>query len=278
MEEMQVARRSADGQDQRKMSELVARVRESVPEPGEKLQSLVTMESVPIDPFSREQIGSQMWDAILFQFKLSLDEEDRRAWDNPPPHGRVERSPKHLQLLKCFDLFLLDKVSEWGFPLLFSARVLQRIADWQRDDPELLERFGEMLVLKSRIMRGEAKASLRRIAEFENFAVPELELLLALTKKEFGERHGAPNCARMAAWMRVLIESRPQQFAFLLANVEVLIGFLNRLPDWKPDEADKFTHGRMRAQGFFNLWVAATHNRSPKDVKNKRAAKHASKR
>ena len=241
----------------------------SVVEALSKEQSapLGLMTRPPADPTTREGIGAQVWTGILMRFEASLSERDRGLWRNPP--ADVSVSPEHLRVLNGFDDFLLSQFAEWGWRLLMSSAVLQRLAEWEKHNPRMLRRLGEELELRSLVFRGEKPAPLPNdIDQFADSAIPELERLLRLQRDHYGVRAEASSCSDVAAWMRETIRSRPVEFPSLSANVAQLCGWVETLPGRNADAGRRVRCGTMTARALFPLWYSETAGRSLKDVRN----------
>lgn len=257
------------------MNELQRRILELAPDKSTELPPLVAITSPPADAAQREIIGQEVWAAVLYRFEMGLTDLDRVLWKNPP-RTDIEKSPEHLRLLHAFDDFVLDQCAEWGWPMLMSVGMIQRIAEWQKHSPHLLERLGKELALRSGVLRGEKKAPLSDgIEDFAESVIPELRMLLFRQKEEFGKRHGVVSCGRIAEWMKLEIKEHLKDFPLLAANVEQLCGFVAHMPHRNGVAARRFEEGDVNPAGFFYQWLAACSNRSAKDVENEISRRRA---
>jgi|SRR5580704_3166563 hypothetical protein len=221
----------------------------------------------PLDSTEREQIGVEVWTGLYFRFDGNLSEQERSMRRNPPKPG--EKCDEYLHLAHAFDDFLLHQFAEFGWRMLMSVEVLQRLAEWEKHSPVLLARLGEELALRSKVLRGEKSAPLGiGIEKFADAAIVELGMLLSRQREEFGPKRGVVSCEKISAWMKAEIDARPAEFPQLRANLAQLCGFVASLPKRNPNAARILQNGGMRASGFFIQWYATCSNRSPKDLKN----------
>lgn len=252
------------------------RAKELGPITSAEAPSLAAMTKPPTDAAERDNIGRQMWGALSFIFESSLSEQDKALWKSPP--SDPSQSPEHLRLLHTFDNFILSQFSVWGWRLLMSVEVLQRVSEWEKHDPTLLARLGKEMELRSRVLRGEKSAPLGDGVEaFADGAIEELTRLLRRQREQLHARRGA-SCEAIADWMRSEIGTRPDEFPLLRGNLEQLHGFVHTLPRSNATAARAFRRGDLGARGFFILWFALTHNRSVKDVQNMISARRAARR
>lgn len=251
--------------------------KELVPKASGERQPLVLMTRPPDDPMLREEIGGQVWAAILMRFEKGLSEQDRTLWHNPPE--RVKESPGHLRVMHAFDDFLLGQFAEWGWRLLMSVGVLQRISEWEKHNTALLDRLGKQLALRSNVLHGENCAPFPEdIDVFADGAIEELGRLLRLQVENFRDSRRGVSCKTMAAWMQAEIEAKPKEFPLLQANLAQLHGFVHNLPRRDAMAARTLRRGDMRPRGFFLLWFARCSNRSMKDVQNEISGRRAQRR
>jgi hypothetical protein len=228
---------------------------------------LALMTRPPADPLVREGIGNQVWAGIVLRFESTLSERDKHLWHAPP--ADPGKSAEHMRVLHMFDDFLLSQFAEWGWRMFMSPGVIQRLTEWEKHSPAMLERLGRELALRSRVLRGEKAAPLAEdIENFADSAIEELQRLLRRQRDKFGAKTRAPSCREVSAWMKSEIESRPMEFPFLLGNLAQLCGWVETLPAKNPDAGRTLRRGDLRARGFFYAWYAACSNRSPRDVRN----------
>jgi len=234
-----------------------------------KPAALAVMEMPPDDAALCEQIGNEMWIGLALRYEqIALPSEV-----NLLKKGPAGQNGKDYQLaLRHFDEYVISQFAEWNcWPLLMSREVVRMVARWQVTDPELLERFGAALDLRSKIFRGEKPAPLLKdLDKFVDSSIVELQSLFRIMRDELLARKGpASRCDRIAAWMQSEIEGRPADFPNLFSHVLQLHGFVaNYLPARNPKAAKLLETGGMRADSFFYLWYAASSNRSVKDVRN----------
>jgi hypothetical protein len=228
---------------------------------------LALMTEPPSDPMEREEIGNQLWGATLKLFRDTLSENDKRLWNSPP--ANISQSPEHMRILHTFDDFLLGQFAKWGWRLLMSPGALQRLAEWEKHKPALLARFGRELELKSKVFRGEKSSVFEEdIDIFADLAIDDLKRLLQRQRDEFGRRPVSPDSHRLAAWMKLEIESEPAKYPTLSQYILHVCGWVESLPHRNQDMAKTLLRGDMRAPGFFYQFYADCMNRSAKDVKN----------
>lgn len=253
------------------------RAKELSPIASAETPSLAAMTRPPADAAERERIGREIWTAFRFMFESGLSQRDTLLWHNPP--SDVSQSPEHVRLLHAFDDFVLSQFAVWGWRLLMSAEVLQRVSEWEKHDPALLERLGKEMAVRSRVLRGEKSAPLGDGVEaFADGAIEELTRLLRRQREQFRADRRGVACEEIADWMRAEIAARPSEFPLLRANLEQLHGFVHTLPRSNPAAAKAFRRGDLRPRGFFTLWFALAHNRSVKDVQNILSARRSARR
>jgi hypothetical protein len=228
---------------------------------------LELMTAPPADPMLREQIGNDLWVALVIRFDESLSEQDRTLWRNPPPN--VLPGSQHARLVDLFDEYLVRQFADRGLRLLMSLDVVRRLAQWEIHRPDLCARVGEMMELKSKVFRGEKSAQFPDDLDvFADKAIPELGRLLRIQRDVFAQRPIA-SCERIAEWMKLTIQERPAEFPELHAHLGQLHGFVATLPRRNPDAARILERGDIRPEGFFYQWYSACTNRNAKDVRNR---------
>jgi hypothetical protein len=244
--------------------ERVAKVIATMPI-GERVP-LPLMATPPVNPIERAVIGDELWGAFLTQFEASLSERDRVLLHNAAE--RIAESPEHLRVMHTFDDFLLSMFAKFGWRLLMSYGAIQRISEWEKHSPVLLERLGKELAQFSRVSSGEGSTPLPGDMDvFADAAIPELERLFRLKWEKLG-RTGV-SCEKISEWMHKEIAGRPEEFPALRPELLMLEGFVRNLPTRKRDFAQAFERGDIRAPGFFYTWVALVYGgRSRKDVQN----------
>jgi hypothetical protein len=241
---------------------------------GERVP-LALMAAPPTNPLERVVIGDQMWVGVVVRFESGLCERDRVLWQNPP--ARVTESPEHLRLMHAFDDFLLSMFAEFGWRLLMSVGAIQRISEWEKHNPMLLERLGTELAQRSKVLRGEGRARYPEDMDvFADVAIPELERLFRLKREKFG-RH-RPSCTEVAEWIKSEVTRRPEEFPSLSRELLMLEGFVRNLPTLNRDLAWAFERGNIGARRFIYEWFALCHGRSRKDLQNQISERRAQRR
>ena len=172
---------------------------------------LAAMNDVP----SRSCNASEDWERDVRRFDGSFCEGFVFPRPGPleiPPENPQE-SPEHRRILNDFDDYLLGLFHTYGWRLLMSEEVLQRLAEWERRSPHLLKRLGEELALRSRVVRGDAPHPFDRdLYDFKEKASEELKVLLNKARTVFGSRHRRPNCSQISEWMKTEVQSQPSSF------------------------------------------------------------------
>jgi hypothetical protein len=235
---------------------------------------LALMDAPPHDPIERDRIGNEIWMGIVLRFEARLSEPEKSLLRNPPADPK--QSSEYKRLVHLFDDYLLSQFADFGWKLLMSRDVLDRVAIWESERTELVERLGRELVDRSRVFRGDKSAGFgERLEDFADKAVEQLHRLLSRLRDEFGKRNVLPTCERIAAWMKLEIESDPERYPELLAELPQLVGWVESLPSRNSQLAKTLVRCDMRAQGFFNQWYAACSHRSPRDVQNQISRRRA---
>jgi hypothetical protein len=168
------------------------------------------------------------------------------------------------------NISLISSVSGWR--MLLSKEVIQTLARWEALHPELLEGLAPALALKSRIFRGEKSAPLLKgVESFADDVIVELKTLLRIMRDDFLTRRGPDRrCDRIAEWMKLEIEARPEDFPKLYPHVGQLHGYVANYLTLARNKkaASMLESGRIRPDSFFYQWFAVATNRSVKDVRN----------
>jgi hypothetical protein len=227
--------------------------------------SLATMIEPPINVADREEIGNQLWIALIMRYEQIASFSDVQLLSSPP----ATRGRDYAVALRRFDEYILEQFGEWGWRMLMSREVMKTIARWEAEDPDRLERLGDKLALKSRIYRGEKTAPLTEgIEGFADNVIAELKILLNMQRDEFVRRAVPAKCDRIAEWMKQRVEEHPSDFPLLRANLAQLHGYVSTLPIRNKAGAAAFERSEIRADSFFYQWFAACTNRNVKDVRN----------
>jgi hypothetical protein len=230
---------------------------------------LAMMDAPPEDAAECDRIGNELWIGLALRYEQIAPMHDIVLLRNRPAnHAKHEG---YQLALKRFDEYLLNQFAEWGWRMLLSTEVIRMLARWEARHPELLERLGPALALKSRVFRGEKSAPLLEdIETFADDAIVELKTLLRMIRDDFRKRRGPrPRCERIAEWMKLEIETRPEDFPKLYPHVGQLHGYVaNYLPARNKKAASMLESGEIRPDSFFYQWYAVSTNRSVKDVRN----------
>jgi hypothetical protein len=232
--------------------------------------SLAMMQVPPEDPAECDRIGNELWLGLALRYERIAPARELELLRRGPGH-QTEPSPDYLWAEKQFDEFLLGMFAEFGWRMLLSKELVRTVARWESLHPELLERLGSALALKSRIFRGEKSAPLLEGTEsFADETIEELRRLLRLMRDDFRQRTGPPpRCERIAGWMKVEIEAHPKDFPNLHAHLGQLHAYVaNYLPAKNKKAARLLESGAVRAESFFYQWYAVATNRSVRDIRN----------
>lgn len=227
------------------------------------------MEAPPEDSAECERIGNELWIGLALRYAQIASEQDVELLKNCPPNDTKEE--KYRLALRRFDEYLLEQFREWGWRMWLSKEVVRAVARWEARHPDLLEGLGPALVLKSRVFRGEKAAPLLTgIETFADEVIVELKTLLRIMHDDFRKRRGPRlRCDRIAEWMKLEIEGRPQDFPKLFPHAGQLHGYVaNYLPERNKKAARMLESGEIRPDSFFYQWFAVATNRSVKDVRN----------
>jgi hypothetical protein len=242
--------------------------------PGKSKQAappLALLMTPPADSVAREDLGKQIWAGLILRFEAQLSERDRWLFTHAPDNWT--KSAEHMRLAHELDAFLIhDGLVQFG-PLVFcSLDFLKRFWSWRNDNPDLFEQAGKALKNHALIWLGKEKApwppDLDKIADR---VIEELEKLLRRMRDEFGSRRMAPSCSRVAAWMKLEIEARPEEFSTLRAELAMLCGWVENLARQNQDAARRLSGGQMRGDSFFYLWYSHLSKHRQKTVRNRTA-------
>jgi hypothetical protein len=230
--------------------------------------SLEMMGGPPEDSAEYNRLGDELWIGLTLRYQKIAPPQEVELLGKPPENPLEDR--EYVVALKRFDEYILDQFAMWGWRLLLSKEVVRILARWEGLRPDLLERCGQRLAVKSRTFRGEKSVPFPDdIAQFADGAIVELQSLLRRQRDEFARRGFVARCDRIAEWMKLEIEARPSDFPRLHDSLGQLHSYVKiYLPAHNPKAARTLESGTIRADSFFYQWYAVSTNRSVRDVRN----------
>jgi hypothetical protein len=244
---------------------------EAVSEQAASLQKHIPLQQMTMPPDGaeeRQNIGDQLWMGNVIRFQETLSEVEQVLWRNPP--ANISPNSQYARLIDKFDEYLVRECeTKWGWRLLMSRDMLRRHAQWEMQKPELFEKMGHAMMTHARIVRGEEAAPLAEGVDlYADDAIEEMGRLLQLCRNEFLSRP-VVRCERIAAFMKLTVDSRRSEFPHLYGDLGQLEGFVSNLPTINKEASQLLEKFDVRAEGFFTLFFATAHNRTVKDVQNR---------